>query len=112
MNAKKELYNHLNNILKPWHEIMCAWVRLGDEFMDEDGEATNFHLKFGFTIEEFSNFIGGLDIEYDSGYGGQYLFGTIWYNDGTWSERGEYDGSEWWEYKAVPEIPKECKRNV
>mgnify|MGYP000630626643 CR=1 FL=1 len=51
-----------------------------------------------------------LDFEYDSGYGGQNLFGTIWYEDGTWSERGEYDGSEWWEHRERPQIPEELDR--
>ena len=45
-----------------------------------------------------------LDFEYDSGYGGQYLHGYIWYKDGTWSERREYDGLEWWEHKERPPI--------
>ena len=40
-----------------------------------------------------------LDFEYDDGFGMQELFGYIWYTDGTWSERVEYDGSEWWKYK-------------
>lgn len=44
-------------------------------------------------------------IEYDAGYGSQELSGTIWYTDGTWSERVEYDGSEWWAYRCRPEIP-------
>ena len=44
-----------------------------------------------------------LDFDYDNGYGWQELFGYIWYTDGTWSERGEYDGSEWWEYKKSPD---------
>ena len=44
-----------------------------------------------------------LDFDYDDGYGTQELFGYIWYTDGTWSECGEYDGSEWWEYKKRPE---------
>ena len=44
-----------------------------------------------------------LDFDYDNGYGTQKLFGYIWYTDGTWSERGEYDGSEWWEYKKSPD---------
>ena len=44
-----------------------------------------------------------LDFDYDNGYGWQELFGYIWYTDGTWSERGEYDGSEWWEDKKIPD---------
>ena len=43
-----------------------------------------------------------LDFKYDEGFGGQELFGYIWYTDGTWSERAEYDGSEWWMYKRPP----------
>lgn len=43
-----------------------------------------------------------MNFEYDSGYGGQELFGYIWYEDGTWSERGEYDGAEWWQHQQRP----------
>ena len=44
-----------------------------------------------------------LDFVYDDGYGSQELFGFIWYTDGSWSERGEYDGSEWWVHKKRPD---------
>lgn len=44
-----------------------------------------------------------LDFEYDNGFGAQMLFGYIWYCDGTWSERGEYGGSEWWVHKFRPD---------
>lgn len=46
------------------------------------------------------------DEEYDSGYGGQEvatdlkIVGKNW-----WLERHEYDGSEWWEFKSIPEKP-------
>lgn len=43
-----------------------------------------------------------LDVEYDEEYGEQNLFGYIWYTDGTWVERSEYDGSEWSSYKKCP----------
>ena len=46
-----------------------------------------------------------LDFEYDAGYGDQDVHGNIWYTDGTWSERAEYDGAEWWEHKKCPDIP-------
>jgi len=29
--------------------------------------------------------------------------------DGTWTERREYDGSEWWKYMKTPEIPEKLK---
>lgn len=41
-------------------------------------------------------------INYNNGYGGQELFGTIVFKDNTWLERGEYDGSEWWERRELP----------
>lgn len=41
---------------------------------------------------------------YDNGYGSaevaQDLVIVFW--DGTWLERYEYDGSEWWEHKSTP----------
>lgn len=39
---------------------------------------------------------------YDSGYGSQRLYGTIVFKNSAWLERGEYDGSEWWELKKMP----------
>ena len=45
-----------------------------------------------------------LDFTYDNGYGSQKLFGFVLYSDGTWSERDEYDGSEWWEYRKPPTV--------
>jgi hypothetical protein len=44
---------------------------------------------------------------YDAGYGSQELGGFIVMKDGNWFERGEYDGSEWWEYKAKPTLNEE-----
>lgn len=44
-------------------------------------------------------------VVYDSGYGGQELFGTLWFSDGSWADRGEYDGAEWWEHRSFPAIP-------
>lgn len=55
------------------------------------------------TLEEV---LPQLDFEYDNGYGCQQLSGLVWYEDGTWSERGAYDGSEWWERKKCPPIPE------
>ena len=66
-------------------------------------------LRENYDLDALVKFLEELDFEYDRGYGDQELFGTIWYTDGTWSERGEYDGSEWWEYKQVPEIPDNLK---
>lgn len=50
------------------------------------------------------------DEEYDSGYGAQMVaYDLIVVGDGFWLERREYDGSEWWEFKEAPPIPKETR---
>jgi hypothetical protein len=51
-------------------------------------------------------FFEELDFEYDDCFGNQEIFGTVWFLDGTYSDRGEYDGSEWWRTHRTPEIPK------
>lgn len=50
------------------------------------------------------------DIYYDSGYGineiplGLVVVGTDW-----WLSRGEYDGSEWWNFNRKPERPQSLR---
>ena len=78
-----ELYDHCEHVkVAGWHEEAGA-------------EAT----------EEFKATTSSDAWKYDSGYGTQELFGVIWYSDGSHSRRGEYDGSEWWEYVPTPEVP-------
>ena len=56
---------------------------------------------------DINKFIELADSIYDDGYGVQevadnlLIVGTNW-----WLERHEYDGSEWWEYKTIPQKPK------
>ena len=42
--------------------------------------------------------IDELDVDYYAGYGSQFLYGLVLFDDGTWLSRHEYDGSECWEY--------------
>lgn len=62
--------------------------------------------KFEISIDNFIEVAKKTD--YDSGYGAQEvaedlkIVGTNWY-----LERAEYDGSEWWEFKKLPERPIE-----
>lgn len=54
----------------------------------------------------WADFAKVADFEYDAGYGGAeiemdlVIVGGDW-----WLERGEYDGSEWWEFKSLPVMP-------
>jgi hypothetical protein len=52
--------------------------------------------------------------EYDNGYGEQQVKGSlVIVGKDWWLERAEYDGSEWWEYKTMPEKPtKSATRNT
>jgi hypothetical protein len=83
-NAKAELIEHVGD-----REVAFVSVAFGEPPARIKG-----------TLEEV---LPLLDFEYDAGYGGQELFGYIWYADGSWSDRGEYDGSEWWRHQTRPE---------
>jgi hypothetical protein len=96
MNAKEEFLRHTNST-----KVKCVLI----EHVED-----KFILTTGYDNHDLEKFLDKIDFEYDSGYGLQNLFGTIWYEDGTWSSRGEYDGSEWWEHNYCPEIPKELIR--
>jgi|SRR6267143_1107027 len=69
-----------------------AWVRFGKD--------TEFQCSW-------ADFAAAADFTYDNGYGGAEIdrslkiVGADW-----WLERGEYDGSEWWEFKTLPTKPE------
>ena len=105
MNAKREFLDHISR----WsynRQVLCVEITIGKPYVEQK----EYFLTTGYSIEEWDQFLSDIDKEYDDGYGGQELFGTIWYKDGTWSTRGEYDGSEWWDYHCVPEIPGKLNR--
>jgi hypothetical protein len=98
-NAKKEFIEHTSGKV-----ILCAFI----EHEPNYDKRIPYSLPCGFSESHLQYFLQSLDFDYDSGFGGQELYGHIWYSDGTWSSRGEYDGSEWWDYNSCPPIPKEC----
>ena len=100
-NAKDELLHKLEKYNKDKKSIKCAYISC---------KKKKIVLKINFTDEEYDCFLKELDFEYNSGFGCQELFGLVWFNDGSWFERKEYDGSEKWKYKKYPEIYKECLR--
>jgi len=87
MNAQRELLEHVEGKKV---ELVKIAVRNG---YDEET------LRIDGTLEDV---LPKLNFEYDNGFGVQELFGYIWYDDGTWSDRGEYDGSEWWQHQCCP----------
>jgi len=100
MNAKTELLINLEKSPR----IKCACIEDHRDWHNP----VQIILKVGYSEVEYQKFLEELDFGYDSGYGGQELYGTVWLEGGTWLSRGEYDGSEWWEHNFSPEIPNEC----
>lgn len=113
-NAKEELMEKLNTLKNIYGaDIICANITHATvesyftQDDQEDVETPAIKLKQGHTEAEFDEFLSKLDFEYDAGYGAQYVFGYVWLTNGVWMERGEYDGSEWWEWHKYPKIPDE-----
>jgi len=96
MNAKLEFLNATKS-----NKLLCSTITLSYDW----NSGTMFNLKPGYTPEEYDIFIKNLDFDYDSGYGTQHLYGTIWCEDGVWFDRHEYDGSEHWDFHKYPTIP-------
>ena len=102
INAYDEFIQHMQECGKV---IKCVHITTDPYHRPIEG----IFLHENYDLNALVKFLQELDFEYHCGYGAQELYGTIWYTDGTWSERDQYDGSEWWEYKQVPEVPDNLK---
>ena len=97
INAKEEFIQHIQyKNLKVKSAVLVHKVSYGNKI--------NYILKEKYTPSEYENFLNSIDFEYDDGFGRQEIKGCILYEDGTWSDRYEYDGSEWWAYQKCPTI--------
>lgn len=106
MNAKEELLGKMQQ-LEEWLDgtkIICAHIYTDPYNFEEDSKTYN--LKQGYTHVELKEFLNSLDFNYDNGYGTQEIFGTVWFTNGIWMDRHEYDGSEHWDIHKYPEIPE------
>ena len=96
VNALEELKEFCVERRVSWHhvtDIRIFWHRVTAVGSGQIRRIEDIHL---------------LDFEYDSGYGTQHLYGTVWLSDGTWFERREYDGSERWMHVKPPN-PKDVQ---
>lgn len=121
--AAEELLEVIAQNKRTTLQVRCAVIGLSYDCPDDDvelilrnpknykGDGLKFHrvavLKENWSNEDWLNFLEALQFNYDESYCSQELFGVVWFKDGTWLERGEYDGVEWWEYKTIPAIPAE-----
>ena len=111
INAKEEFLAHITSVCAP---VLCCKIEIfksrpWSPWQDSVVPDVLTALRPGWIAEEFKGFLQALDCTYDNGYGRQILFGTIWYTDGSWSERYEYDGAEEWQHKSCPELPGEFR---
>lgn len=93
MNAKEELIKHVGDKKVKW--VYVGYTPSWDEGVKIEGK--------------LEDVLPLMDFEYDNWYGRQFICGTIWYEDGSWAEREEYDGSEWWSDKVCPPLPDSYK---
>jgi len=96
-NARQEL---LDLTTRLGLAVEAVSIRVGYYYEDE----VKVILKQNYNDIDYKEFLSKLEFTYDSGFGCQELFGRIWFKDGSWATRGEYDGSEWWEHHTRPEI--------
>lgn len=99
MNARNEFIEHTYRANSP---VKCATIHLMDISTYKIVRVINLFEYC--SPDDWYTFLNDLDFNYDNGYGGQTLFGTIWYGNDTWSTRSEFDGSEWWEHHKCPSI--------
>jgi hypothetical protein len=108
-NAKQEFLHNIDIENIKCVEITYNPSGLWEMYDEESPLSKSIFLKQNYSNQDLMNFLENLDFNYDSGFGGQELYGTIWLKDGTWYTRGEYDGSEWWQYHCCPTIPQQLK---
>ncbi len=90
------------NLLKETSEFLSERGKSADDVhwvqsRTSDGKEISF---------SWMQFVALANFDYDDGYGctevnqSLKVVGADW-----WLERGEYDGSEWWEFKTMPICP-------
>ncbi len=64
----------------------------------------------GMFVGNWYDFASRANFEYNSSYGSNEVAAAlVVVGDDWWLERGEYDGSEWWEFKTVPTMSPNAK---
>jgi hypothetical protein len=97
INAKAEFIEHIKD-----RSVICFDIEYEENY---DGRQRFYYNSNIHTLFDLDSILEELNFDYDNGYGHQYIYGKIWYQDGTWSTRYEYDGSETWEHHVCPPLP-------
>lgn len=102
MNAKAEFLRLVEDAIRSTKCFNLVCAEIGP---NEYGKEGWIYLKRDHSDADLERFLEALDYEYDDGFGRQELHGTVWFDQGAWAVRGEYDGSEWWVINSYPPIP-------
>lgn len=95
LNVKTEILEHIGD--KEVEFIRVAYRKsYGDDLVKVAGQ--------------LQDILPLLDFEYDNDYGGKRMDGYIWYTDGSWSSREDYDGKGWWRHQVRP--PFDCTLDI
>ena len=79
---------------------------IGEEFIRE---RVIIVLIKRYNEKDYAEFLEKLNFEYcNPGGEDQFLYGTIWYSDGSWAIHKKKHGKEQWRDKNRPEIDDEC----
>lgn len=85
-------------------ETLGCLARNGKSTSDVHWVESSSKEPVSFSWDEFASLAS---FEYDDGYGGNNIpLSLKIVGDDWWLERGEYDGSEWWEFKTLPIKPE------
>ena len=88
----------MTNLLKETKETLELHSKTFDDVIFVGDDFT--HTKM--TVKEF---LEHANFEYDDGYGLEEInTNLILVGKDFWLERNTYDGSEWWEYKSMPNV--------
>lgn len=95
MNALKEVEKYLK-------DTTLLFAEVGYDPNDPSYDSIYFETR---NMDELKRFLSSID--YDNGFGTQYIEGAIYLikdNKPLWLERAVYDGSEWWIPKTIPSV--------
>lgn len=94
----------MQNLLKETRQLM-SHHGVGPEDVTFIGSLASGH---SCSWEQFTRLA---DVSYDDGFGAAEVATdlVILFRDGSWLTRGEYDGSEWWNFHRTPQVPTETR---
>ena len=100
MTAKESLLKHIKDNKVDYVQI--RWVDYDNDAEETiQGELEEVLPLLDFELDSTSNF----EVEHYE------IFGTIWYTDGSWSVRNEYNDIFYWEHLNRPIMPDRDNRD-